>query len=149
MNKNFLRLFLFIVFLVFLSTIFFRGQQMVDLLPKGEDYNSASQGAGATPVLTKDEATLKYEKALELLQSTPQISGWLKIISDAGNKPIFINDGVEGDFVDVQLREGFPDDPHTTRVGTWRVNYKTKEIQIYDVVNDQYRPLKENKPSNL
>lgn len=77
----------------------------------------------------------KTQEAISLLESVPEIQTIKKAVLANGRKPFYTPENENGDIVRISLRESFPDDPHTSRIETFNVNIKSKNITVEDIVS--------------
>ncbi|MFC1790656.1 hypothetical protein ACFLZP_04210 [Patescibacteria group bacterium] len=82
-----------------------------------------------------------YSQAIDKLNQIAEIDKIKRMVIQAGRKPFYINEGIDGYVVSVSLRESFPDDPHTTRIDSFQVNLETGIITVLDIASNDYLPL--------
>ena len=93
--------------------------------------------------ITNNDAANADTKAIQILQTIPEVQNIEKSVKKAGRKPFYTPEGKDGDIVTVSLRESFPDDPHTTRIDTFNVNITNGIITVEDVVGGGQISLEE------
>lgn len=76
-----------------------------------------------------------FGAAVNYLEKLPEIRQIENAVKKAGqSKTFYTNEDIVGDVVSISLRESF-EDQHTSRIDSFNVNLKTKEILVEDVVS--------------
>ena len=82
-------------------------------------------------------------EAIRLLEAIPEIQIIKEAVTKAGRKPFFTLEAENGDVVVISLRESFTEDLHTSRIDTFNVNLKSKEVTVEDVAANKEITLDE------
>jgi hypothetical protein len=80
----------------------------------------------------------KFSQAVKVLEEKAEIKIIEKASQNAGRTPFFTSENETGNVVTLSLRESFPEDSHTTRIETFKVDTFSYEIMVYDAISDKY-----------
>ncbi len=86
--------------------------------------------------------TDNYDRAIQILQTIPEIQTINNAVIKAGNKTFFSPEGENGSIVTVSFRENFSD-AHTSRIDTFNIDIESKVVTVEDVVSDREISLDE------
>ena len=103
--------------------------------------------AGVFHLIKKKPDQTSLTAATTMLEALPEIQTIQKAVIAAGRKPFFVLEQENKNTVTISLKESFPQDQHTNRIDTFKIDLTTKTIMVYDITTDSYVPLEEWKKS--
>lgn len=105
--------------------------------------NYVQPSVSSSPTSQANEYEQNVTAASDLLKQIPEIKTIENAVLKAGRKPFYTPEGQNGNIITISLRESFPDDPHTSRIDTFKIDVLLKVITVEDVVNNKDITLEE------